>query len=797
MQFFSLFSDEFKCISAPVSKVSTTGSSKIPLNRFSVGYSFQELPAYNSYMCKAQYSAIVCHGSDHLKHYFSTVIIPVMYNITIKNHANIFPCYTYSGGLCDLINRLSQFDGSDRAIIENLKVRLQSYCGRIEDVVFDSHGLFITNLSHARRVELVKTYADFLKEFYAENAPSFFYNQSRDNQLMQQVMPGINWNWYDGRDYVPHKRVAEQRYAGSVNGNLGQVYYAMEQGDSSTAYAMGQEKVQTFFSGRMWGKTEEIASVFEKYPELKRIVEEKYLTDQKACSQRKQVALQQEAKIIKSECENNIDQVIACDILQARCKAAQKDLTNFRSSKYIHKVFLENSKYIDTAFLSNDKKGIIFEGSALQHCLVDEAISVVDMVVCSHLHTKIQDAVVDLANGSLLSNKGGNAITASRMLDACWVVIDFGKKIISCTYTSVGIYAPLIVGGIAEGLGESLHDVAHAVCHPIETVQDLANSLVVVGYYLGKAVFAAAEYESVIDLSLTHPHLAKEMIQGLIDEPSMLPILYEQVKKLSAKDVARGGTKFAADIMLLHGINKLIPLITKDALPAFVNSIRKGMQSTKVVVAVEGIPANCAQEISSLMSSLEKVSGRVDNMVNINNISELLQSFNILKYDSSIGNVKKLEEAIKILKSIPGSLTKDGALFKALEYGQRIDVLMDSKKILEISGRLATARGAMYEVEKAIELIEAGEKIIHMGRKIGGREFDIVTSTKLIECKNIDWSTRVGRSAEKMKSDLGDWKRIAKDNNKIFELHSKNFIPQEWKDVFIKMGINFVEDNVL
>ena len=103
----------------------------------------------------------------------------------------------------------------------------------------------------------------------------------------------------------------------------------------------------------------------------------------------------------------------------------------------------------------------------------------------------------------------------------------------------------------------------------------------------------------------------------------------------------------------------------------------------------------------------------------------------------------------------------------------------------------------MYEVEKAMDLIEAGEEIVQLGEKIAGREFDIVTKAKLIECKNIDWAACIGKRAQTMKCNLGDWKSIAQSKGKIFELHSKKFIPKEWKDLFIKVGINFIEDNVL
>ncbi len=54
-------------------------------------------------------------------------------------------------------------------------------------------------------------------------------------------------------------------------------------------------------------------------------------------------------------------------------------------------------------------------------------------------------------------------------------------------------------------------------------------------------------------------------------------------------------------------------------------------------------------------------------------------------------------------------------------------------------GDIGRAKGAFYEFKKAVELQAKGEKIIHLGLEIQKRDFDIITTTKMIECKNITW----------------------------------------------------------
>ena len=62
-------------------------------------------------------------------------------------------------------------------------------------------------------------------------------------------------------------------------------------------------------------------------------------------------------------------------------------------------------------------------------------------------------------------------------------------------------------------------------------------------------------------------------------------------------------------------------------------------------------------------------------------------------------------------------------------------VLEEAKKVTDNPA----IKGPVYELEKALELRAKGEKIVEFGKKIGQREFDIVTESKLIECKNMEW----------------------------------------------------------
>ena len=312
--------------------------------------------------------------------------------------------------------------------------------------------------------------------------------------------------------------------------------------------------------------------------------------------------------------------------------------------------------------------------------------------------------------------------------------------------------------------------------------------MAVAGYYLGKALYKVSEYESIIDLIEIQPHIAQELSQQLGNEPSVLSAAYEYAKKnISSEDVARIGTKTVLDMMLLHGITKAVSAIAKESWAEFISCMRKGEQSSDIVLTAENISVQCGEEIASVMENMQKA-GSGTGVVKISSRAQkALDAFKITEYDSVIGDLNVLEAAIEKLQNVPGALENNGPLLKVLELGKK-----GSKP-----GQLNAARGAMYEVEKAMKLIECGEEIMCLGLRLKGtdgvREFDIVTETKLIECKDIDWLGKTKKDISDIYGQFGEQLAIAKTKNMVFQVCSKNVIPFEVKDWFIKNGIRFFE----
>ena len=159
----------------------------------------------------------------------------------------------------------------------------------------------------------------------------------------------------------------------------------------------------------------------------------------------------------------------------------------------------------------------------------------------------------------------------------------------------------------------------------------------------------------------------------------------------------------------------------------------------------------------------------------------LLKEFNPVYYDPRIIDPKALTKAVELFKDIPGAMGANGTLKQ---------ILGNAKIGLNVNLSL---KGMAYELEKALQLEAKGEKVFEFGKKIKAREFDIITTNKLIECKNIDWNNLDIFKIQRTIGTFCEQKAIAKQVGLAFEVHSKNLIPEYVKNLLNKKEIIFVE----
>ena len=170
----------------------------------------------------------------------------------------------------------------------------------------------------------------------------------------------------------------------------------------------------------------------------------------------------------------------------------------------------------------------------------------------------------------------------------------------------------------------------------------------------------------------------------------------------------------------------------------------------------------------------------------------LIRNFNPAQYNQEVIDVSKLSQAVEMFALTKGAMGQNGPLKQVLINGT---MGTDTKISL---------KGPMYELEKAIDLTHKGEKIIEFGKTIESREFDLMTKTTLIECKNIEWKKfqltgdqeldkKINKSICDAKSTFCTQKSIACRAGFSFEIHSKNKIPAEWENWFTEKNISFLE----
>jgi hypothetical protein len=245
---------------------------------------------------------------------------------------------------------------------------------------------------------------------------------------------------------------------------------------------------------------------------------------------------------------------------------------------------------------------------------------------------------------------------------------------------------------------------------------------------------------------------------------------------------------------LLHGAGRLLSRgaaqakkIHKIIHKTISKKLKKTKSFEKILATAEGLEVRIAGESMMFFEGEAEKAGMAlgKGAAAEKTAGTFAKQFALL--DESIGNLAHLEQAAEAIKDIPGALDNNGPLTKLLDCGKKGSD----------TGKLAVARGAAYEVEAAYNLIQKGEEVIGLGEHIQygstSREFDIITKNKLIECKNINWAKNVRDPNNSMPIRFGAQAKIAKGHGKIFEIHSKQAIPDEWKHWFREKNITFIE----
>jgi len=465
-------------------------------------------------------------------------------------------------------------------------------------------------------------------------------------------------------------------------------------------------------------------------------------------------------------------------LVSQRMHASQQSLNkNLQHSSDKNNWFDVDPIFIDSFNLDRSTFGLT--GTPVQHFLQEEFHDIAQETAQAWIYHKnnsyveqlVKKNVTCIKNG-IAQNQSGNVAKAAHLADIGWAILDH-------------------IQALGEGVFQGAENVALAFLHPIETVQGTAKGVAQCTYYLGQATLEAIDLSI---LAVTDQNAACKKLQTWKQNFTKLAnTVNEQWQITSNRDITKFISRFAAEILVTHqafrALHELFSVVRTNTTKLVqktqkvTKSIPQATAATKTAkesVTVNEVVTHKQPIFKQIKKSTKKLAGEISN-------TELIRRFNIAEYNPSIGDLKKLEIAVKKLKDIKGALGTNGPLRNALRFG---------KKSCE-PGELNTARGAIYELEKALELIEQNEFPLEFGKHLKfestSREFDIITNKRLIECKNRNWSKMTVQELENTKAKFGMQIKVAKVLNKIFEVHSKNSLPDILKQFFRENGISFIE----
>lgn len=205
-------------------------------------------------------------------------------------------------------------------------------------------------------------------------------------------------------------------------------------------------------------------------------------------------------------------------------------------------------------------------GNQIQQVLHAELLSVLDRAAHMRHQTpsnreSVEQLIRHIVNFSGVSaecNKEGFVAKSMVLVDFCWASLD-------CCFA------------VGQGVFDGVYNTSNIIRHPIETVENLASSVAVAGYCLGKVMSVGCELTSLrFTDPLAHMHRQRQ-IKKSIDE--IYSAVATKFNETPDRELIRKGSAFATEMILtrkcLGAVSKFFSA-AKTNLPHYLSALDNG-----------------------------------------------------------------------------------------------------------------------------------------------------------------------------------------------------------------------------
>jgi len=182
------------------------------------------------------------------------------------------------------------------------------------------------------------------------------------------------------------------------------------------------------------------------------------------------------------------------------------------------------------------RRSIVLDGSAIQHCLQQEVMSILEQAAKDH-YAHVQSQAIklfaDMIGGMTYIaaeyNQKGDVKKTMLLADFCWAVLDVGM-------------------GVGEGIIDGVSNVTHMIAHPLDTAINTAHGVSTAAYYTGRVLYeiCGITKDCLInfDVGIDRINRAHTNIKIITDE------LETKITNMTPRQIARAVTGVCVEVVL-------------------------------------------------------------------------------------------------------------------------------------------------------------------------------------------------------------------------------------------------------